>query len=384
MTISDLNNQLSGYIDLSESSEINVDLKTSIINQDFSDIFLVPSIQNIILLKNKYEVLEVKEDYLGELQELMRKQKKVIPSSIPFINVLLIGGGSSGEWIQKSRDDYISAGVSGEVKYQKIINISPKDTINIQIGKGGDRKDSQLFIYKGLSSDYPGDTTDTSINIGGNSTFSIGDNVIFTAYGGGQEENLTGLRSEYNKNEYKYICDDNIFKIENPVFKNLIFNSTNNCFISHLWKRVAGLELDIISSDYNSSRSWVDYLINLNKINKNNYNHIQSFLSTLKNNLKKIPESIDRSGISFPWPWYNYNEFGCYIDAGRDSEGKFLFFDGLDGSDPGSPGSPGDRVQFRRNDSFINAPSKTTRFFHRGEMGAGADGICYIYYPRGV
>ena len=68
MTISDLNNQLSGYIDLSESSEINVDLKTSIINQDFSDIFLVPSIQNIILLKNKYEVLEVKEDYLGELQ----------------------------------------------------------------------------------------------------------------------------------------------------------------------------------------------------------------------------------------------------------------------------------------------------------------------------
>ena len=183
MTLNDLNTILSQSVDISTSDSINTDLKTSIINQDFSDIFLVPSIQNIILLKNKYEVLEVKEDYLGELQELMRKQGKVIPSSIPFINVLLIGGGSSGEWTSKSFDDYISAGVSGEVKYQKIINISPKDTINIQIGKGGDRKDSQLFMYRGLSRNYPGSTIDTSNNIGGNSTFSIGDNVIFTAYG---------------------------------------------------------------------------------------------------------------------------------------------------------------------------------------------------------
>ena len=122
-------------------------------------------------------------------------------------------------------------------------------------------------------------------------------------------------------------------------------------------------------------------MINLNKINKNNYNHIQSFLSTLKNNLKKIPESLDYSDNKNPW--YNYNEFGCYIDVWRTG-GKFLFFDGLDGSDPGSPGSPGDRVHFHATISSVNAPSETTEFSHRGEMGAGADGICYIYYPKGV
>ncbi len=384
ITLNDLKTILSQSVDISTHDTIDTDLKTNIINQDLFNNNLVPSVQNAILLKNKYEVLKVDKNFNGTLEDLIKQQGKRIPSELPFINILLVGAGSSGGWKkpQPHKSWYISAGIGGELITKKINNISLNSTVEITIGKGGIGKDSQLQIYSGPSKDSPEDTIDTSIVLGNNTIFNINEEE-YIAYGGGQEYNEKGFRSNPSlKSEYQIFCDNDSFvDIKESTFKNLIFNIENNYYTLHSYQRVGGLEIDIIAEESSSSNrltQYTDYSIYLNAINKNNYNNIQKFLSTIKNNLKNKPNSLlDDDSIN---PWYTYNEYGCYIKAGRYAKGKCVFFDGLDGSDFGSPGSPGDYTYIYYHDDTGDEDV----FKHCGKMGTGADGVCYIYYPKEV
>lgn len=412
MTIQELNNQINLYIDTNNQDSIKGTFITNNGNQNFNNSKIIPSMKNCLLLKNKYEVLEVSKNFKGSLESLIKLKNKKIPSTIPVLNILMIGGGSSGGWNRVNNEHFLSASIGGEIKFAQIYNIDLKDNINITIGKGGESKSSQQSnLYdtsdseKDISygSNPGGDTiieiikkdvltekltafggqfekeeiTDSTNNLSKIVYTPFSDNMLYSKYYelfkevGEYHHNPTILdkndsqflfETDTPNSAYKHLKDFLIDKIQKQKF---IFNTNNHNLINY-----GGLCLDIYNQLYYQASNNKTYYKNQIYMS-NNYSSYESrqlkdFISELKNNFEKIPTKYD-----------TINDYGAYLGkTGSSHIHKLLFFKGYNGVRYGEPGMPGDFYNISRGDKY--------HFWHVGQSGAGADGACLIYYSSEV
>lgn len=382
-SVNDLRISLEDYIDSNDDKTQTIrGFETTKTNQNFANIKLIPSIENTLLLKNKYEVIEILSDYTGSLKDLIQFQNKKLPSAIPFISVLTVGGGSSGGWRKKESDDssydeYIMDSCGGCKDFQVITNIElEKCYIDVKIGKGGLFKNYQQS--DGIVSTAP-TIEDINCNPGGNTICSIGhklseanpiDYQVVSTGLGGSYNTVNSLRSKYKDIEIDKLDTKELLFKDNKMSDNSFnFVKKSNLYINHNYINCGGLSIDLKAQIRHvlSNLYFSEYYLSNNYYSFDNGN-INNFFNTFKDNYSKIPTSK-----------YTINNYGIYLTAKSTSShnaSKAVFFSGLDGVNYGDAGTPGDLTFIKSNSNAY--------FYHLGSCGAGKDGVCYIYYPSEV
>lgn len=398
MKISDFNN----YVDLSNSDGLSgLLLKTSNQNQIYEE-NLIPSVESVVFLKNKYEVLEVTEDYQGTLENLMKMKGKKVPKTLPFINVLLVGGGSSGGWAEMNNDStamsLFSGTMAGETKLKTIRNIKLNDNIEIKIGKGGESIPEYLLFHYDNWEDIQ-----ISANEGHSSYFYYNQNEIIS--NGGKYvlnpntneiddvNSHNGIFSFKQKNTLPIIdtdtswVDNYSLDISNFILKNGYYISLlNNQFyyIPHSFQKLGGVYYDLfLSIDGNSQRGQrTGQFLSIGE-------NCDILLKVFLDNIKEQKNNAYK--MKMP-DWYNnrdpiVSEYGIVGHGSLrgayaiDEPFRAVFFSGLDSKNYGTPGLPGDYTKM----AFYTSDNEYNQFFqHRGYCGKGGDGVCYIYYPSEV
>ena len=389
-TIGELNNTLQNKIDLSEENNISSPIKkdNEIILDNKKEI---PSIANVVKhLQYNYEVLEIRKDYQGTLENLMRQQGKKIPKYLPFINLFLVGGGSSGGWIKDPSDETIwyGSGYWGNTNFYYLNNIDLKSNINIKIGKGG------ASIPKTMNaSSFYSTNNDWLPNLGGITIFNYNDLSIQTSEP--EIKNIenyktdkvfvvkplytTGSGSNTNLNVDRELSFNlNNVKKENCNLKN------SDIYIPHNYNYASGLGFVI----QNRVKSWypvftsnfLEQSYNIwTNIYANNVDIYKKYLENIMYNFSRRPELVGRRQ-------YKINSYGAtgkeYVGDGEIIDA--VFFDGMDVLDIGMPGLPGSKSCYISD--FVDEPydGKAIYSYQRGYCGKGGDGACFIYYPKEV
>lgn len=427
MKISDLNN----FIDLSNNDTISNTILTTNKDQNFYDRNLIPTVENALLLKNKYEVIEVKEDYQGTLEQLIKMKGKKIPETVPFILVYLVGGGSGGGWVEYPdlpmfdtfKEENGGHGIVDEVNYgynqgsglygsgyksiptkKWINNINLKTNINISIGESGKSLKNNTF-YSKSATDYLAfeeamEANFYKPNSGKPTIFKVNGSEFLRSFGGGCEYEGDNITEEQKNNILKEqminILDckkyiSGIYQLNhdldiqiNPFIESISkTNKLFNYFILHNYLPVS-IQLPFTSRIFQwhgsslTNRPWGStmFYTDINYVNIDIYNN---YLNNIKDNFSKRPGINEED-------YYKdiINDYGLHYYINRNvGHANSVFFDGLDVTYFGSPGLSGSIATYRDINRVTNQDSHPYNF-QRGYCGKGGDGVCYIYYPSEV
>ena len=386
-TINDLNTTLQNKIDLDEENIISTPLKKG--NSGILNNKEIPSIEETVKhLQYNYEVLEIRRDYQGTLENLMRQQGKKIPKYLPFINLFLVGGGSSGGWIQDPVNEgtWHGSGYWGNTNFYYLNNIDLKTNINIKIGKGGISKPKIMKISSLNKNDY-------LPNLGGITKFSYNDNDFETPENSlkNTENFATGSALVCNPayvSNHSLIIDKQIeFDIETEVKKKVCNLKNFEIYTPHNYKYVNSVgfvitkyeESQLIGTTAPGPHMLMQKYIVYSDIYANDISIYKQYLENIKYNFIRRPNYDILNGD------YIVNQFG----AVGEPPGKYstknsidvVFFDGMDVSDIGMPGLPGSKSTYITG---IDDKDNPIYSYQRGYCGKGGDGACFIYYPKEV
>ena len=374
MTIQDLDNKLNNAIKNDVTSFPQESIQITSNEFKYNNQLVTKEYVKNNYITDDYHIVFITKDCSGSLRSILKQKDIILKPNVEeaLIDIFLIGGGSSGScW-----NTIEGCPVTGETFYKRNISINVNNTLNIQVGKGGEATEggytndmNYIWLKKG------GDTMfNDYVAKGGNKVLDENGNIIeFSgSYGKDLPYDINQEIYYIDKHGDKHYIRKKTLGLGHDVNLNMVrgnnFLNYKNNFIPYTNIFFGQQGIHYITKNKNEDYATISFSTSL-----------ISFLELLFPN-SIYPYNLNNSNgnlLIFPWERY----------SGGDRYKYEIQI--IDGSDNDSFGGSGNCCSiapiklYSNHEKFLEKYPNAKEFdYYRGRIGAGGSGVCVLYIRR--